>query len=449
MKSGLCLLCFLWAAALFAAPQEGEVVFRSDVALVRVDVQALDRDNRAITGLAVEDFALREEGTPQEIRNFATESMPVDILLLLDVSGSMRVHLERISSASHQALQVLGENDRVGIMVFDRMTRIRLPFASRRTDVSRHLELLLDQESFNGGTDITGALQEAARYVQRHGRSDARRAIVIVTDDQTEFERDDAKVLRALSTADAVLSALIVPNAGQYGGTGGPRSYPGGGYPGGRSPRGWPGGGWPGGGWPGGGGGGRGPVWRTAGTKSAGTATIARESGGDSFGTNEASALERSLSRLRQRYALYFQLPAGVRSGEERSLAVELASAASRRYPGAELRFRKTYVTSSGSAPTEVSAQPSAGPSTATTEPGSASASEAPAVVADRATTKRRRRAVNETGGQAGPNPSVGGAPASGTESRAEPAVQPQGGWRRVDEPQGGWRRVDEPAPKP
>jgi len=36
-----------------------EVVFRSDTALVRVDVQVLDGNNRAIQGLEAEAFVLR------------------------------------------------------------------------------------------------------------------------------------------------------------------------------------------------------------------------------------------------------------------------------------------------------------------------------------------------------------------------------------------------------
>src|SRR5712692_10196764 len=87
------------------AAAQSDVVFRSDVSLVRVDAQVVDRDNRAITGLRTEDFILREEGRPQPIRNFTSENMPVDVLFLLDVSASMRPHVERIASAAHQALR--------------------------------------------------------------------------------------------------------------------------------------------------------------------------------------------------------------------------------------------------------------------------------------------------------------------------------------------------------
>ena len=179
MSSRVCFLLFALTGGLLAQDSD-TIVFRSDVSLVRVDAQVVDRDNRAITGLRATDFILREEGRPQQIRNFASENMPVDVLMLLDVSASMRPHVQRIADAAHQALRVMGDQDRIGIMVFDRATRVRLPFRNSRRDAERELEAVLDQEGFDGGADITRGLLDAASYMAR----DARRAIVILTDDQ-------------------------------------------------------------------------------------------------------------------------------------------------------------------------------------------------------------------------------------------------------------------------
>src|SRR5580700_6798338 len=202
---------------------DDDLVFRSDVSLVRVDAQVVDSTNRAITHLHAGDFVLREDGKVVPSRNFASENMPVDVLFLLDVSASMRPHVQRIADASGQALTVLGKDDRMGIMVFDRSTRVRLSFNSSRQDVQRGFDQLLRQDRFNGGTDITRAMLDAADYIRREGRRDARRAIVILTDDQTEYDRDDLAVGRALARADAVMCALIAPDAMPQGG------YPGGG----------------------------------------------------------------------------------------------------------------------------------------------------------------------------------------------------------------------------
>jgi hypothetical protein len=59
---------------------------------------------------------------------------------------------------------------------------------------------------------------------------------------------------------------------------------------------------------------------------------------------DDAGAFEDTLSRLRERYALHFLVPEGARAGEERTLDVNLSAAARRRYPDAEVRFRRTYI---------------------------------------------------------------------------------------------------------
>ncbi len=403
-----CFLFFACAGAIFpsALLADDEFVFRSDVSLVRVDAQVVDAGNRAITHLQLEDFVLREEGRPQPIRNFASENLPVDVLFLLDVSASMRPHVQRIANASGQALTVLGKDDRMGIMVFDRYTRVRLPFSNSRSEVQREFDRLLGQERFNGCTDITRAMLDAADYIRQQGRREARRAIVILTDDQTELERDDVAVSRALTRADAVMCALIAPDAMQnrYPGAGGGQrrgtwgSGPGigmGGPLGGVifGPRG--GGPYGGSRYPGGGGGMGGPH-----TKSAGTSEIARDSGGDSMSVDDASALEETLSRIRQRYALYFNLPEGVRAGQERNIEVDLSPAARRRYRDAEIRYRRVYMTpDGGSGPA---------PAMVTRAPGNRDYSAPPAntTSSDPAPTRRRRPAVNQDGSPIGPSAS-------------------------------------------
>lgn len=402
------------AGAVLAPGADDEVVFRSDVSLVRVDAQVVDRDNRAIAGLRVEDFVLREGGKVQQIRNFEPENMPVDVMLLFDVSASMRPHVQRIALAAHDAMRVLGDQDRVGIMVFDRSTRLRLPFRSSRDEIERELDAMLRHESFRGGTDITRGLLDAAEYVQDHARRDARRAIVILTDDQTERERDEARVSRALARADAVLSLLLAPDAmanRHYGG-----GYPRGGHGGGSSGGTWPGGGvgvggplggvifgrrggMGGGRYPGGGGGNYpGGMGSYGGTHSAGTAEIARDSGGDSMSVDDASALETTLARLRQRYALHFHLADGVAPGQERNIEVTLSDVARRRYPDAQVRFRRVFLSGSGQdfGPTVVTR--------ASPAPDSHSSSDSKS--SDSATSdqpRRRRGALDESSSPRGP----------------------------------------------
>lgn len=424
-----CLGTALFSAGAWA---DDPAVFRSDVALVRVEAQVVDRNNHAIPGLGPADFVLRESGQVQRIESVDSENVPIDLLLLLDVSASMRPHIQRISAAAHDALRQMRPTDRIAIMVFDRSTRVRMGFGASQ-EAEQELERLLYDETFRGGTDITLGMYDAADLLRREGRPEARKAIVIVTDDQTERGRDVDGVSRALSRADAVLSALLAPDAMRNRGMGG--GYPGGGYPGGGPlggiifgrPRRYPGGGGYG-----------------SHTQSAGTREIALRSGGDSMRVDDSYALADTLERIRQRYALHFYLPAGVRPGEERYITLALSEAAQNRYPGADIRYRQSYYApATGAAPGGVSPAPVVVSSGSNAPPGD----PARPVI-------RRRTAVSQpdsteggplirddpstssSGGAAAP---VTPSPAAATSQPAQPAAPgspPAPGWRvaRPDE---------------
>ena len=406
------------------------VVFRSDVALVRVDAQVVDRSNRTVQGLGARDFVLRESGKFQNIQGVDSENLPIDLVLLLDVSASMRPHIQRVSAASHDALRQMRDDDRIAIMVFDRASRVRMDFRSNR-EAERELERVLQDETFRGGTDITLGMYDAADMLRREGRPEARKAIIIVTDDETERNRDVDGVSRALGRADAVLSALIAPDAmrGRYGNGGG--RYPGGGYPGG----GYPGGGLGGiilgrpRGYPGGGGGGMGSH-----TQSAGTREIALRSGGDSMPVDEAYALQDTLMRIRQRYALHFYLPDGVRPGEERYITVELADATRSRYPGAEVRYRQSYFAPTGAGALRNSSAPVVVSRADSSQSGGTPASSDP----DRP-VMRRRTAVSQ------PDSPGSGPLIRDGDTASQPSTPPPTGAAPADQP--AWRKADSGAP--
>jgi hypothetical protein len=198
---------------------------------------------------------------------------------------------------------------------------------------------VLKGETFEGGTDITRGLLDTASFVEQNARRDARRAIVIVTDDQTERSRNENAVLRALTRADSVLSSLIAPDALHTGTAYRPPPSSDDDRPrdrfGDRMPR------------------RSGSYPRLPHTQSAGTSEIANQSGGDSMAVDQAAAFEQTLDRIRKRYALYFYLPEGMQPSEEHSVEVQLNDMTRRRYPGAEVRYRRSYLAPNGANDTE------------------------------------------------------------------------------------------------
>jgi hypothetical protein len=109
---------------------------------------------------------------------------------------------------------------------------------------------------------------------------------------------------------------------------------------------------------------------------------------------NDASALEDTLSRLRSRYTLYFNLP----EAGDRNIQVDLSVDARARYRDAEVRYRRTSMLTDGSSSSDNT------PLHVTRAP-SEDRYSAPPTLSDPSTppTKHRRVAVNEDGSPIAP----------------------------------------------
>jgi hypothetical protein len=436
LKLFLALLaaCVSLAPAQEKAPDSTptEAVFKSDIAMGRIDVQALDGDLRAIPNLTEDDFILKKGKDVIAIRNFSYQEMPVDIVLLLDVSGSMQPQVERVFSVSERALRVLAPQDRVAIMVFTTRARVRLKFSEDRDEIERRLDEIVRDSSFGGGTNINRALLDSAAYVTKEARREARRAIIIVTDDIAE-PIDQQRTGAALSEADAVLMALLTPEALQHGR--GPIGSPGGRFPGGGIPPilfpPWPGGGgrYPGGGGP------RGPQWPggpppvgspgPGRVPHAGTDETARASGGEGFPSGKADALETAFTRIRQQYSMHFYLPDGATAEDASAISVDLTNNARIRHADTELRYRQVFL-SGNSRRTFVKRVRPAPATAADTQPGKTTV---PTL------TGRRRPTDEQTGPRVQVTPQKAPPGAPPTEPVDEDASQPKRRRPAISEP--------------
>ena len=87
-------------------------VYRAGVDLVVLNVAVLDDDGEPVTGLTAEDFKISEDGVRQEIALFASSSnTPLDIALVLDMSGSVAASAPAIKRDAKAFLDALGPSD--------------------------------------------------------------------------------------------------------------------------------------------------------------------------------------------------------------------------------------------------------------------------------------------------------------------------------------------------
>jgi VWFA-related protein len=206
----LAFILLLANVALAQQPDSGNPTFHAGVALVKVDVQVVGRGGRVVPGLTKSDFAVFDDGRPQSIAYFGHENEPLDLVLLLDVSGSMHRHLQQLGETARLALKQLYPSDRVAVMFFARRTQIREPLTKDLAAVEAELREVKHVESLGSGTAINASLVQAAQYLQQEPVR-GRRAVLIVTDNLSlNYLVPDDEVIRQLYTADAVLNGLLI-----------------------------------------------------------------------------------------------------------------------------------------------------------------------------------------------------------------------------------------------
>jgi VWFA-related protein len=198
--------------------------FRTGVTLVKVDVAVTNPSGKAITDLKQDDFEITDEGAAQKILYLDHESEPLDLLLLLDVSGSMHPSLTALAAAARTALRPLRTGDRVAVMLFARGSTLGQPFTADFDRVGEQIAGSVKSTDLGSGTAINAAVLAAARYIGQQPAT-SRHAILIVTDNLSlNYRVPDEEVIRGLYGADASLNAILIgkqrrpdpPRPGQY-----------------------------------------------------------------------------------------------------------------------------------------------------------------------------------------------------------------------------------------
>src|SRR5882724_9877334 len=98
----LCLTCLGQEPA--PDPNANVVTFRTEVNLVKTDVRVFSPNGQNIAGLAQDELVIFDEDQPQRVSHFASESEPIDLVLLLDVSNSMTRSLSAMAGKTREAL---------------------------------------------------------------------------------------------------------------------------------------------------------------------------------------------------------------------------------------------------------------------------------------------------------------------------------------------------------
>jgi Ca-activated chloride channel family protein len=211
------IFLFLIASYSVGAAQEKEPidVVKVNTDLVVFDAQVIDKKSkRTIGDLTKDDFAITENGVKQEVSYFSRDELPLSIILLLDVSRSVRPIIHEIRDGALNALQRLKPEDEVAVMAFGTTYQLAQDFTKDRRLVSQKIESATATEILGNGTFLSSALESAATHMLKAPTPGSRRVIIIVTDNiAITPDRETNYIVDELLDSGTVVYGLIVQAA--------------------------------------------------------------------------------------------------------------------------------------------------------------------------------------------------------------------------------------------
>ena len=199
-----------------AQEKEATDVVRVNTDLVVFDAEVIDKKTKRIIGdLKKDDFEIVEDGVKQQLSYLSRDELPLSIMLLLDVSGSVRSILHDIRNGALNALERLKPEDEVALMPFAAESELVQDFTRDRRLMAQKIKDATATERLGSATFLDAALNKAVRRMQRASNPTSRRVIVIVTDNIVGIGVRPLKkdVLAGLFGTGTVVYGLIVKAA--------------------------------------------------------------------------------------------------------------------------------------------------------------------------------------------------------------------------------------------
>ncbi|MBN2318827.1 MAG: VWA domain-containing protein [Acidobacteria bacterium] len=194
---------------------------RSEVSIVSIHFNALDKDDIPVNGLKAGDFQIFENGDPQAIEFFSetakSEEVILTIALIIDTSGSVKDKLRyEIETAAEFFREILRpDKDLALIIQFDSEVNLVQDFTQSQDDLLDALNSI----RAGGNTSLYDAVYLAA---EEKLRDEAGRKVMVVISDGEDVSslvsREEA--IEAAQKSDALIYGIGVRGGGSRGGFG-------------------------------------------------------------------------------------------------------------------------------------------------------------------------------------------------------------------------------------
>jgi VWFA-related protein len=188
-----------------AAGAAQQPTFRTSVSSISVDV-FVRQNGKPVTNLTVADFEVRDNGVVQQILDVTREAHPVDVTMVIDLSGSVDGPLlTSLSRAVAATRQYYSNQDRVRVLTFNHQIALVRPFAPPGPDLG-----LASVPLAAGMTSVHDAIAVALAARPQPGR---RQMAVVFTDGRdTSSFLDEASVLDLAARTEMAIFVVGMSN---------------------------------------------------------------------------------------------------------------------------------------------------------------------------------------------------------------------------------------------
>src|SRR5690242_182073 len=234
-------------SAVLALPQETSgkrgdddvQTFKVDVNVVNLFFNVKDKRGALVPNLTKDDFQVMEDGKPQTIKYFASESnQPLTLGLLIDSSVSQERVLPLEKEVGSAFLrEVLRDKDLAFVISFD----VNVDLLQDFTNDARMLRAGMNKARINSGgaggglpgigggplptsNNPRGTLLYDAVYLasnEKLAREVGRKAMILLTDGEDQGSQTKIKeAIEAAQKADSIVYVILIADRGFYGGWG-------------------------------------------------------------------------------------------------------------------------------------------------------------------------------------------------------------------------------------
>jgi VWFA-related protein len=144
---------------------------------VSLNAKVTDAAGKTLPALRKEDFVVYEDGVPQELFYFEQVTAPLNIVLLLDLSGSTKDKMKVIKKAAQRFVDSLKPDDNIAVAAFTRRFFVISNFTTNHKQLKDRID---DIKNRHSGTAYYDAMWATLNLLDEAGAK--RKAVVVMTD---------------------------------------------------------------------------------------------------------------------------------------------------------------------------------------------------------------------------------------------------------------------------